>query len=72
MMTIKEIIIVGAADELSSSISTIRGEAANVPDKYYLDPDKTVEQNVQALVKNITDMRQAEIDFEKAHPELNP
>ena len=72
MLTIKELIIECASDELLSSFNSVRYEAANVPERDYCDPNKSIEQNVQALVANIRGMRQAEIDFEKAHPELNP
>lgn len=70
--TLKESVLAEASRMLHSSVSSIRSEAANIPDGVYLNPNKSLQHNAQVLAQEIRDMRQAEVDFFKSHPELNP
>jgi len=71
-MTFKESIISEVATMLHSSEFQIRCEAANIPEKNYLQLDKSLQKCSQLLFAEITEMRDAEYQFFKSHPELNP
>lgn len=72
-MTWKESVIAYAAQMLNSSETTINYEAANHPNHIaFTNTNQSLQRAAQSLVFSIRQDRNAEYDFFKSHPELNP
>ena len=72
----KDSIISEAAQRLNSSIETITLESATLPIHIQKSLEPTTGASLQVCILNFTqairEQRQAEYEFFKSHPELNP
>jgi hypothetical protein len=71
--TWKELVIAECAKMLGSREQTIRSEAANIPLNHDCFNEKnSIKDAAKIMYFNILQTRQAEYDFFRSHPELNP
>lgn len=73
MSNTKDLMIQGAAKILQSSEFTVRCDASNIPATFFdLSKYLNIDVASKALAAEIRSMRDAERDFFRSHPELNP
>jgi hypothetical protein len=73
MLTWKQSVINAAADMLNSNECTTTIEAANHPNhEAFINHNQSLQKAAQSLAFTIKQDREAEYQFFKSHPELNP
>ena len=73
MSNFLEQLIAGAAEKLGSNKSYVQSEAHNIPNNSAIfNSNQSLNRAIDLLVAEIRAMRNAETEFFRSHPELNP